>query len=203
VETIQAVIFDLGGVLLDLHFDRVTSAFRQLSKGKLQNILDEIKGHPLFLDFESGLLSEEQFRTGLRENFEVVGSDEELDEGWNSMLGEFSAEKMKYVQTLASQKRVFLLSNTNSIHEGSFSETHRRQFHGRELASLFERAYYSHVVKDRKPLVSIYERVIEENSLISSDTLFIDDSAVNIEGAKAAGLRTFHYKIGSGIKGFP
>jgi putative hydrolase of the HAD superfamily len=94
---------------------------------------------------------------------------------------------------------LFLLSNTNAIHYREFQERFLQQTNKR-LDDLFEKTYYSHAINLRKPDVACYQYVIADNLLSPSETLFIDDSETNLEGARRAGLATAHMRPGFTIE---
>ena len=96
--------------------------------------------------------------------------------------------------------RLFLLSNTNEIHVKWFSETIEKSIGYENYSSVFEGLYYSNEIGLRKPDTSCYEYVIEQNSLNKSETLFIDDTEKNIEGAKKTGIQTFLYPQNKNLK---
>ena len=89
-----------------------------------------------------------------------------------------------------------MLSNTNEIHYDAYSEMLREKFGLKDLSELFEVAYFSHQIGMRKPDLETFNHLIQENGLDPKKTLFIDDSIQHIEGAKAAGISSYHLKNG-------
>ncbi|MCS6833926.1 MAG: HAD-IA family hydrolase, partial [Flammeovirgaceae bacterium] len=131
------------------------------------------------------------FRKELKSFLELSIEDHVLDEAWNAMLLDIPAERLQLLGELQKKKKIFLLSNTNAIHKEAFDK--KLQQHGYStLDVFFEKAYYSHLVGDRKPNASIFERVLQENQLNPQTTLFIDDTYQHIAGAKSVGLQTIH-----------
>ena len=119
-------------------------------------------------------------------------------EAWNALLLDFPKERIDLLKKIKTKYRTFLLSNTNSIHLKEFQERlHNEQ--GVYLEDLFEKAYYSHVVKLRKPNADIFNLVLKENDLMPSETLFIDDTASNFPEAEKMGIQTYHLKPGMSI----
>lgn len=196
---IRNIIFDLGGVLLDLDFDTPLKEFQRLNRNEPFEDLREFIHHPLFTGFETGALQPEEFRERLRQllkNPEI--EDETLDHAWCSMLARVPATKVAILQELASRFRLYLYSNTNEIHIVRF----KRDFaieHGMEWETLFETAFYSHEIRDRKPNISGYRKVLELAGLNASETLFVDDLEVNIRAASETGLRVLHYIPGQDL----
>lgn len=189
---IDAIIFDLGGVILNLNYQRTIDAFQALSGKNFANIYTQHQQYPFFDALETGKMSPATFRTELKNVLGIVVSDKVLDEAWNAMLLDIPAERLELLQALKQRKRIFLLSNTNAIHKEAFDKKLLQQHGYPALDVFFEKAYYSHLVGDRKPHASIFEHVLKENRLHPQTTVFIDDTLQHIEGAKKVGLQTIH-----------
>ena len=108
------------------------------------------------------------------------------------MLGRVPVDRFAFLEQAAQHRRLFLLSNTNAIHKQAFSETLSQQLQSVSFAGFFEKCYYSHEMGMRKPDVEIFQKVMDDNGLSPANTLFIDDSIANIEGAKRVGLQVYH-----------
>jgi glucose-1-phosphatase len=197
---INNIIFDLGGVLLDLDFDAPFRLFRNLNRNEALSDPKIFLQDPVFLSFETGEISPSEFRNHLRQMLNNPGaSDAELDQAWCSMLKEVPAEKVALLRELSADFRIFLYSNTNAIHIPWFSERFSVQ-HGVEWTSLFEKTFYSHEINDRKPLLSGYQKVISLAGINPDETLFVDDLLPNIQAANEAGLKVLHYTPGDDLR---
>jgi len=201
-ESIEAVVFDLGGVILNIDYGRTIEMLSTLSQTNFADTYTQHRQDPLFDQFETGKVGAPTFRDGLRRLLQTELSDHQLDVAWNAMLLNIPAERIDLLERVATRKRIFLLSNTNEIHQLAFDQIVRATFGDRlaSLAQLFEKTYYSHLVGDRKPNASMFERVLEENRLNPNQTLFIDDTLGHIEGAKKVGLQTLHLTNGQTIE---
>ena len=192
--SIKNLIFDLGGVILDLSVDQTMEQFSALSGLDKQRVKDLYASTPGFEEYEKGLMNDQDFRDFVRAVFSVNSSDEEIDTCWTAMLLGLPIRKLNLLQSLKKNFSVYLLSNTNNIHLNYINQimlpgiTHP----GNSLDSYFHRAYYSHIMKKRKPNADIFEQVLNENSLLAHETLFLDDNLPNIEGAKQLGIQTVH-----------
>jgi FMN phosphatase YigB (HAD superfamily) len=192
--SIKNLIFDLGGVILDLSVDQTMEQFSALSGLDKQRVKDLYASTPGFEEYEKGLMNDKDFRDFVRAVFAVQSSDEEIDTCWTAMLLGLPIRKLNLLQSLKKNFSVYLLSNTNNIHLNYINQimlpgiTHS----GNSLDSYFHRAYYSHIMKKRKPNADIFEQVLNENSLLAHETLFLDDNLLNIEGAKQLGIQTVH-----------
>lgn len=199
LENIQNIIFDLGGVIIDIDpqrsFKAIAGFNHQKNDGQLLNL--EVQ---LFLDYEKGLISDQEFREGIRaltENHKI--KDEEIDEAWNLMLLHIPQERLQILQKLRNTYKTFVLSNTNAIHVKAFNQIILKSSGKEDLKHFFDKVYYSHELNLRKPEPEIYQHVIDDMQLNAGATLFIDDRLENIEAASASGLQTFHVQPGQGI----
>ncbi len=186
------LIFDLGGVLINIDYDAPIRAFRALSGLAEPLAFNQQAQAPVFDALETGQISNGEFRERLREMYAIgpTVSDEAMDAAWNAILLDFPAERLTLLRELRrAGYRLFLLSNTNALHRVAFDAILARD-HGLAdgLLGQFERVYYSHEVGLRKPDEAIFRYVLTENGLISSETLFIDDSPQHVVAARAVGL---------------
>ncbi len=187
---ISHIIFDLGGVLIDLNTQRTVEAFQELSSDPHIN-WKEVLAHPHLLDYEQGHITDAQFREGVREHLSITASDDQIDDAWNAMILEFPNDRFELIESLAKSFNILLLSNTNEIHLRHVNDKIRK--HGyNQLDDLFTTAYYSQRLKLRKPNVSIYHEVIKRSNLVPSGAIFIDDNLHNVHGAREAGLHAHH-----------
>ncbi len=188
----SAVIFDLGGVLLDINYQATEKALRGLLGPRSDQYYLQTQQSPLFDDFETGRIEPHHFHQGLCELAGITLSSTAITEAWNAMLGRMPQARMAFVQKVAARRRVFLLSNTNAIHKAAFDQIIAADLPGQPFDEFFEAAYYSHLIGLRKPDPAIYRYVTDRHGLDPARTLFIDDNPSNVEGARLAGLQAFH-----------
>jgi FMN phosphatase YigB (HAD superfamily) len=195
LKDIKNIIFDLGGVIMEIDVKQTLHAFSELG---LKNI-HEYFGHgfaaSFFSDHESGRISDEEFLKEIKNLVNTGVSQGELIDAWNALLLRFPPERIALLKELKSRYRLFLYSNTNAIHYKKFSEIYRNSFQG-ELEDLFEKAYFSHALGHRKPDLGGYEQIISENHLDPKLTLFVDYALMNVEGAIKAGLKGLYLPPG-------
>jgi putative hydrolase of the HAD superfamily len=189
LKEIRNIIFDLGGVIINLDMERTHQALLQLAGKAEVPLFNYTTQHEIFKRFEVGHMDSQAFLNGLGE---LVGNatHEELTLAWNAMLLDIPAERIALLKQLKEQYRTFLFSNTNQIHYEGFNQILLEDHGLPGLEPLFERVYFSHTMGMRKPDVESFKRIITENGLIPEETLFLDDTAGHLEGAKAAGLQT-------------
>jgi glucose-1-phosphatase len=193
VRSVKNLIFDLGGVILDLSVDHTLQAFSQCSGINVEQVKEIFISSPEFNEYEKGAINDEQFRKFIRKVYCVEASDQEIDQCWNAMLRGLPLAKLQLLKELKKQFSVYLLSNTNGIHLQHINEKMLRELTGENLLDLyFHRAYYSHRMGKRKPDADIFEQVLQENGLNPSETLFLDDNPHNIAGANSLGIKTVY-----------
>lgn len=196
---LKNIIFDLGGVILDIDFERTQKAFVELGIGNIKELFGLGHAASFFKDHESGKISDEEFLDSIRKLAKNSLSDDDAQSAWNSLLIRFPAENIDLLKRLKAKYRLFLLSNTNAIHVAAFTRLYKDSFRNGLFEDLFEKVYYSHKVGLRKPDKEIYEHVIRDNGLVPGETLFIDDALVNVEAAIDAGLRAIHLRPGMAL----
>ncbi|MEJ8757123.1 HAD family phosphatase [Pontibacter sp. H259] len=192
LQNIKNVIFDLGGVIINIDYHKSIEELRKYSKtGSDMEFTQKQQSH-LFDLYETGNCTCQEFRDNLRQAYNLDATDEEIDAAWNAMLLDIPKERIDLLQELGKKYRIFLLSNTNAIHLKKFNEIVAHSFTIPSLDSLFEQSYYSHLVGKRKPDAAIFEQILAENNLNKEETLFIDDSIQHIESANKLGINTLH-----------
>ena len=191
VAGIKAIIFDLGKVIIDLHYDRTVIQLAKLSGLEVAELNQFLVSSEVLKTFEIGGMPENDFREQVCTLLSIKLTDEEFDTIWNSLLGEISKARLDKLLELKSEFKTFVLSNTNAIHLRSFNRT-LYEAHGFEgIDQLVHKAYYSHEVGMRKPNSNIYHFVLDEVGFAPKEVLFIDDRLDNIKGAREIGIRGF------------
>lgn len=193
------IIFDLGGVILNIDYHRTIRAFEALGMKHFNSTYSQLHQSVLFDAFERGEVSAKDFRDALRPQLNDGLSDAEIDAAWNAMLLDLPSERIRLLQSLTAQKRIFLLSNTNRIHVEAFERDIEARYSADVFHTCFEQVYYSCDVGMRKPEERIFKMVAERHALKLDETLFIDDSPQHIEGARKSGLHAHHLTDGETI----
>ena len=186
------IIFDLGGVLLDLDFQRSIDAFEKLGLNNFETMFSQFKADELFAKLETGHLTEAAFYAAVKKRTEKEITDAEIDHAWNALILNFRIESLALLEKLAADYKLFLLSNTNSIHLTYFKKLFTKQTGKPLLDAYFNKAWYSNEVGLRKPGAEIFEFALKDENLLATETLFIDDTLINIETAHKLGFKTHH-----------
>lgn len=199
-EGIKNIIFDLGGVIIDIDPMLSVNAFAELSGQDigLENIFPEEDN--FFLDYELGNISSDGFVEAIQKTCgcrEIKYED--VRYAWCALIGGIDMRRFETLDKLKGNYRTFVLSNTNAFHIERVHEIFPTVETGREFESYFEKCFYSQDMHMHKPDREIYEAVIAATGINPAETLFIDDRAVNFSGATEAGLRTYHLTGGETI----
>jgi len=190
--TIKFLIFDLGGVLIDVDVNQTVAALSVLSGRTLQDITSSYKKYPEFFAYERGEMSDVEFREFIKQAFSFEADDIVLDKAWNAMITDFPLSIISLLEKLKPNYTLAVLSNTNQIHLDYInSQLVPKRTTQYSLNDFFHKHYYSHQVGKRKPEPEIYQKVLEENDFDPSETLFFDDRVDNIDAAAALGIQTF------------
>ncbi|MBW8686010.1 HAD family hydrolase [Chitinophaga rhizophila] len=189
---IKHIIFDLGGVIINLDYQATYKAFEALGVKEFTSLYNQFSLNTLFDDLETGKVGPEVFLNEMQQHTAPGTTHQQIIDAWNAMLLDFPLRRLQILQQLRQHYGLYLLSNTNAIHLERFNRILQESRGIPSLAAFFDRAYYSHEIGLRKPTPESFEYVLEENGLNPAETLFIDDTLPNIEGAKAVGLQTIH-----------
>ena len=196
LDSIDNIIFDLGGVIVGLDEQLTKDAFNEIIG------INEIAGTEYteyFHKIERGQITDPDFRAVLRriakENNKPEPTDEQLDYAWNKMILKIPRENLELLRDLRTRYNIFLLSNTNSIHLKFFIDNAFLDGDNFEdFEKLFIQTYYSHLIDSRKPEQKAYETVLGDHQLDPERTLFIDDNSPNFTGAIDLGIRCYELK---------
>ena len=186
---IDTIIFDFGDIFINLDKEATPLALKKLGLKEWNRNLDALN-----LDFEKGKISEMEFIIGLQ-NYIPNASIHQIREAWNAILLDFPLYRLEFLQILSQKYRLFLLSNTDSIHIERFQHRAGISFY-RDFYQCFEKVYFSYELGMRKPDADIFEFVIKEHNLLLKNTLFVDDNLQNIESAEKLGLQVWHLQKG-------
>ena len=196
---IRNIVFDLGGVLVDLDFKAAINGLQQAGFTNVKEQLLAFDRNGIFQKFELGEITTDEFRTAIRENSIVTLTDEEVDNLWNLMLLEIPREKLELILELRGKYMVYLLSNTNSIH-WDYVCKNAFNYRGFRVEDYFEETFLSYKMHLAKPNKAIFEKVLNDANLVAEETLFIDDSEANCKAAQEVGIHAHHYHIGDDLK---
>ena len=196
---IRNIIFDLGGVLLNIDPMKTIDAFGKLGMEQLVGDKGLTYDHEIFYLMEQGKISPDEFRQGVLGLLPQRVSYQQVDDAWTAMLLDFPAIRVELLKNLRKDFGIYLFSNTNAIHVEKFHSIFRNQ-HGFEVSTLFEKDFYSNEIGYRKPSPNSYHEIIRLSGINPEESLFIDDSLPNVEGAIACGLKGYWLEPGQKVE---
>lgn len=193
---IRNLLFDLGGVIINIDRMLCVKAFKALGMENIEEFLGDYGQKGAFGDLEQGLITPEQWREEVRRHIPHPVTDQEIDTALNEFLLDIPLARLEALRKLREKYRIYLLSNTNKVmwdariadeftHEGLTREDY---FDG--LTTSFE-------VKEMKPDAAIFRRVVEDHGILPEETIFFDDSEANCRAAEALGFHAVVVRPGT------
>jgi glucose-1-phosphatase len=189
---IETIIFDFGGVIIDIDPELTMKEFGKLGARKLDaEHMNEFVTN-IIRKFEKGILTPESFRRRASEFLGIKVSDQEFDDAWNALLYDIPQKRIKAIEDAKKHYQIFLLSNSNEIHYDLYVRDLQLRFGYHEFDELFDKSYFSFDMHLAKPDSLVYEFILNQHDLDPSKTLFIDDNKENIIPAQKLGMCTYH-----------
>lgn len=190
---IKNIIFDLGNVILNIDIPRTIGIFSEWAGISADEVSALFAENNLFKNYETGHWDDTTFLNQIRQ---ITGNshwnDEQITEAWNALLLDIPSERIDLLKQLKANYRLFLLSNTSSIHIRRVNEILFEASGVPDLNTLFEKVYYSYELGCMKPDALIYQKVLEDAGIEAEESLFLDDNADNIAGAQALYIPSIH-----------
>ncbi|MBC7846540.1 MAG: HAD family phosphatase [Flavobacterium sp.] len=186
---INTIIFDFGDIFINLDKQATIDALKKLGLKEWNEDLDQLN-----IQFEKGKITREDFLLGIQKQIPNASIDEILA-AWNAVLLDFPLHRLEFLQKLSKKYRLFLLSNTDSIHIGTFEKENGTSFYS-DFYQCFEKVYFSFEMGMRKPEAEIFNFLISQHDLSTKNTLFVDDKKENTDGALSLGLHVWNLQVG-------
>jgi putative hydrolase of the HAD superfamily len=186
---INTIIFDFGDVFINLRKEQSIEEFKKLG---LDGPNEDLLAHNDL--FEKGKINELQFINSFSK-YIPNASIEEVTHAWNSVIGDFPLERLEFLQMLSTKYRLFLLTNTDSIHINRFEHKVGMSFYT-DFYRCFEKVYYSYEMGMRKPDPEIFTALMRKHDLSPRRTLFVDDKKDNTDIAESLGLHVWNLQVG-------
>jgi glucose-1-phosphatase len=192
IKSIHTIIFDFGGVVLDIDPSLTLKELANLGFKNTDVFITSEFQEGVMNKFERGILTPELFRQKVREFLNTDVSDQNIDDAWNALLLDIPKERIAVIEAVRKNYKTFLISNSNEIHYDVYVRDLQLRFGYHEFDQLFDKAYFSFDLHLSKPNPEIFEFVLNQHRLVPSKTLFIDDTFEHIEAARKLGLKTYH-----------
>jgi len=185
---IKNLIFDLGGVILDIDYSAPIREFAKLGMHNLESIYSIAQPDPMYSLYETGKISTDEFMNYLQSRSPEGTSPEAILNAWNAILVGLPPHRIEILSQLKHRYRIYLLSNINELHIAGFENIYRKHFPNGSIHDVMDEVYYSCRIGKRKPEPESFLHIVHEHGLTLQETLFIDDSADNVKGALQVGL---------------
>jgi len=186
---IDTIIFDFGDIFINLDKQATISGLQKLGLKEWSTELDRLN-----LLFETGDITHDDFLTGFQKEIPNA-SIEEILEAWNAILADFPLYRLEFLQMLSKKYRLFLLSNTDSIHIETFENKTGISFYS-DFYQCFEKVYFSFEIGMRKPNAEVFQYLINKHELSPKRTLFVDDKKENTDSAATLGFHVWNLQVG-------
>lgn len=196
---IKNIIFDWGGVLIDLDMKGCIKAFEEIGIHDFYQLITGAEETGIFKTYELGNCTTSEFHEAVRNLANRPLTDEDIDHVWNAMVKSVPEEKLQLLAELKEQYAVYLLSNTNELH-WEYASDKVFQYKGMKREDFFKETFLSFRMHLAKPDTEIFRTALQEANLNPGETLFIDDSPINCEAASAVQLQTLHYIPGTDLR---
>ena len=187
---IKNLIFDFGGVLVNLDRVRCLKAFDGLGFLQAAGMIDAYSQQGIFGQLEDGTISPQRFCAQVRRMTGCIVPDEVIWQAWNLFLVDIPVWKLEALVELRKHYSVYLLSNTNEPH-WHHAVTRFFPHKGWQVEDYFDRIFLSYELHQVKPGADIFRTVIAETGIRPEETLFIDDSMANCATARQLGIYAY------------
>lgn len=184
--SVEALLFDLGGVVIDLDFNRAFARWAQHAGCELSHMQTVTVSGEVYDRYERGEVPISDYFDYLRGEMGFDLSDEQLLEGWNDIFVGDAHDIAVLLEKARARVPLYAFTNTNAAHEAVWSRSFAH------LIDQFETVFVSSTIGRRKPELEAFAHVVEQIGAPAGKILFFDDLAANVEGARAAGLQAVH-----------
>lgn len=197
---IKTIIFDLGGVLLNIDYHLTRQAFAALGVGHFDELYSQSHANELFSRLEKGEIAPDEFYKAINQATGLSLSPQEIEKAWNAMLLDFRESALLWLERIKPHYQLALLSNTNCIHMEAFRKIYFQKSRTRPFEEYFHKAFYSFDLHERKPDLSCFHKAIDLLQIRPEEAIFVDDSVQNVEAATDAGIRSYQLKDGEQVE---
>jgi len=187
---IEAIIFDLGGVIINIDFEITQKEFAKLRMENPEKYFGIYNQTGFFDKLDKGEIGEKEFFKEISNLLPETISNNAIEKAWNAMILDFPRRRIEMLKDLRKNYKIFLLTNTNIIHYYYYSEK-LKDIYQCSLESLFDKVYLSFKMGMRKPDPEIFLTILQENSLAPNKTMFVDDTLIHIKQAEALGIYSY------------
>ena len=197
---VSAIVFDLGGVLIDLDYDSCVRSFREvLGYERITELLDLSHQKGIYGDMEAGLITADEFREEVLRESRPGCVPADVDRAMAGLLVGMDPKKVPLLERLAERYDIYGLSNNNEISVARMHAIYEEN--GLDWQRVFRKEFISSRMKLLKPSRAIFDAAAAEIGFPPAEILFVDDSQRNVDGARSAGWQAALYVQGTDLGG--
>lgn len=186
---VNTIIFDFGDIFINKDSEAKDKKLAELGITSWNHEMEKLE-----LKLETGKINEEEFLKGLQ-RYTNDATTQQIKEAWNAGIADFPLYRLEFLQKLAQNYRLFLLSNTDPIHLEKFEQDTGASFY-RDFYQCFEKIYFSHEIGSRKPDEKAFYYLINKHEIQPKRTLVVDDKKINTDAAESLGFRVWNLQKG-------
>ncbi len=183
-QPVEALLFDMGGVVLEICFDNVFQAMTRFSTLPMPEIRARFSMDDAYQQHEKGMISGSEYVDHLRRQLQLEASDADIIEAWNAVFGDEISPVLDAIGHISARYPCDGFTNTNKIHQQYWDNEHPR------IRKTFRNLFVSSEIGLRKPDADAFEYISQYTGIELQNILFFDDTLENIDGAKRVGLQT-------------
>ncbi len=187
----KIILFDLGGVLINIDYQATIIAFEKLGLDNFKEHFSQANQTGLFDQYETGKISSFEFINGILDHLPEGCSANQVVHAWNAMILDWPKSRLEYLKRISEKHDLYVFSNTNDLHMEK-ARRNLKESTDLPLESFFKRIFLSHELGDRKPNPSAFQKILDTINAKASDVLFVDDSIQHVEGARSIGIEAVH-----------
>jgi glucose-1-phosphatase len=185
---IQALLFDLGGVVVEIDFNRAFAHWQSISRLSLAELKAAFTFDVPYQRHERGEITANEYFVHLAQHLQLQDDPARIAEGWNSIFIAEITETLRMIETARAKLPCYAFTNTNAAHKAAWSVKFPAVVHA------FDHIFVSSEIGHRKPDRSAFEFVAHSVGVPLESTLFFDDTLENVDGALAAGLEAVYVR---------
>ncbi|HUP29233.1 MAG TPA: HAD-IA family hydrolase [Usitatibacter sp.] len=183
-DEIDALLFDFGGVIIAIDFDRVFARWAELAGVPFAQVKERFSHGEAYQQHERGEIDITAYFASLRKDLGIDLTDAQFADGWQQVFGSEFPQTVSLLRALEPRVALHLLSNTNATHYAYWSNRYA------EALRPLRKRFISSEMGVRKPERESFDRVAAGIGVPLERILFFDDTEANLEGARAAGMKT-------------
>jgi putative hydrolase of the HAD superfamily len=192
---IKALLYDLGGVLIDIDFERVFRHWARFSPNPPEKIREHFVFEEHYHRYERGETGDAEYFDHVRRTLSLTASDEQILEGWNAVFVGLNDEVLALARDASRYLPSYAFTNTSLSHQAAW--THRYP----DIRRTFREVFSSAEMGLRKPERPAFEAVVDRMGMEPSSILFFDDMPQNVEGARRAGIQAVLVRSPADVRG--